>query len=90
MPAPLVYVAALLIGCFEWTLAIKRTVAVINHRPFTVAWTVFVETYLAFGVAFYSIKELSTLEAMILYGLYCIGGALGSLIPMLKSGTFKQ
>lgn len=81
---PVLCLGGFLIGGFEWFLAIKRTKAVYSHKPFTVAWTVYLETFLAYATALFAIKELSTVEALVLYSVYCLGGALGSIVPMIK------
>ena len=73
---------AVFVGGLEWWLAIRRTVAVVQRERCLIGLTVFLETFLAFTVAFVSIRELPVLESFIVYGFYCLGGALGSMLPM--------
>ena len=73
---------AVLVGGVEWWLAIRRTVAVLKRERLVIGLTVFLETFLAFTVAYVSIRELPTLDSFIVYGFYCLGGALGSMLPM--------
>jgi hypothetical protein len=79
---PVLAFGASCVGAFEWWLAVKRTLAIMTCRPYVISITVFLETFLAFIVAYVSIRELPPVESFVVYGAYCIGGALGSVIPM--------
>lgn len=48
--------------------------------------TVFLEVYLALALTLIAIREFTIVEALVVFGVYSLGGAFGSVIPLLKKG----
>jgi lipid-A-disaccharide synthase-like uncharacterized protein len=74
----LTYLLYLVIGCAEWYLALRRTLASIKKDKITVPIIVFIENVLGLLVLSRFIKNDDWIIAVV----YALGAALGSLIPL--------
>jgi len=76
---PLLYALYGLVGLVEWSLALSRTLFTIRCNKVLVPVTVFIETFVALLV----FKRFVECNDWGIALCYCLGSALGSLVPML-------
>lgn len=68
------------VGCLEWFLALRRTLACARGERWLMAFLVLVENLVAFFVLSAFIEKRDWLVVM----FYSVGGALGSLLVGVK------